>query len=294
MDSRLRGNDGIKDAIRRVACSVSLLFLAGCGKGVLNPQGPIGAAERTILVNALAIMLAIVVPTIIASLVFAWWFRAGNPRAKRLPDWQYSGRIELIVWSIPILVIMFLGGLIWVGSHRLDPYQPIASRAAPIEVQVVALDWKWLFLYPGQNIASVNQLVVPVGVPVHFTLTSGSVMNSFFVPQLGGQIAVMNGMVTQLSLQADKPGTYRGQSAQFSGDGFSGMGFTLRAVPQADYDAWIAGAHAGGPSLDLPAYRALARQSQNVPPTTWRAIQPGLFEAIAHQQVPPAGGPETH
>jgi cytochrome o ubiquinol oxidase subunit 2 len=268
-------------------------LLTGCGEGVLNPQGPIGAAERAILINALAIMLAIVVPTILASLAFAWWFRAGNARAKRLPDWEYSGRIELIVWSIPVLVIMFLGGLIWVGSHRLDPYQPIASRAPPIEVQVVALDWKWLFLYPGHNIASVNQLVVPVGVPVHFTLTSGSVMNSFFVPQLGGQIAVMNGMITQLSLQADRPGLYRGQSAQFSGDGFSGMNFGLRAVPQTEYDAWIASARAAGPILDLPAYRALARQSQNVPPATWRAIQLGLFDAITHQQVPPAPGPEA-
>jgi cytochrome o ubiquinol oxidase subunit 2 len=278
-------------SVRRLASLAAVLLLGGCGEGVLNPQGPIGAQERTILINALAIMLAIVVPTILAGFVFAWWFRAGNPRAKRMPEWEFSGRIELIVWSIPILVIFFLGGLIWVGSHRLDPYRPIEARVAPIEVQVVALDWKWLFLYPGQNIASLNQLVVPVGVPVHFTLTSGSVMNSFFVPQLGGQIAVMNGMVTQLSLQADRPGIYRGQSAQFSGDGFSGMNFTMRAVPQPEYDAWIAGARAAGPVLNLPAYRALARQSENVPPATWRAIQPGLFDGIARQHVLSAPGP---
>ena len=278
---------------RHPAGLTALLLLGGCGEGVLNPQGPIGGAERTILLDALAIMLAIVVPTILASLAFAWWFRAGNARATRLPDWEYSGRIELIVWSIPILVILFLGGVIWIGSHRLDPFQPIAGRKTPIEVQVVALDWKWLFVYPAQNVASVNRLVVPVGVPVHFSLTSASVMNSFFVPQLGGQIAAMNGMVTQLSLQADKPGAYRGQSSQFSGDGFSGMGFTLAAVPQADYDGWIARVRAAGPTLDVAAYRALARQSQDVAPATWRAVQPGLFDAIAHQRVPPAPGPEV-
>jgi cytochrome o ubiquinol oxidase subunit 2 len=280
--------------LRRLAGLSALLALAACGQGVLNPQGPIGVAERTILLNALVIMLAIVVPTILASLGFAWWFRAGNVRAKHLPDWEYSGRIELIVWSIPILVVMFLGGVIWVGSHQLDPARPIASKAQPIEVQVIALDWKWLFLYPGQGVASVNELVVPAGVPVHFSLTSASVMNGFFVPQLGSQIMAMNGMVTQLSLQADKPGAYRGISSQYSGDGFSGMHFMLRAVSSSDYAAWLARAKAKGGLLDLPAYRALARQSHNVPPATWGAVDPHLFEAVARQHVPPAPGPEAH
>ena len=173
----------------------------------------------------------IVVPTIVAALFFAWWFRASNARASYRPDWVYSGRIEIIVWSIPLLVILFLGGVIWIGSHDLDPYRPIASQAKATEVQVVSLDWKWLFIYPDQGIASVNELVVPVAAPVHFSLTSASVMNSFFVPQLGSMIATMNGMVTQLHLQADQSGEFYGQSTQFSGDGFSGMQFVVRAVP---------------------------------------------------------------
>jgi cytochrome o ubiquinol oxidase subunit 2 len=277
-------------SLRRCALLLALAT-GGCGQGVLNPQGPIGTAERTILLNSLGIMLAIVVPTILAALAFAWWFRAGNARARRRPDWEYSGRIELLVWSVPVLVVMFLGGVIWVGSHQLDPARAIASGSKPIEVQVVALDWKWLFVYPDAGIASVNTLVVPAGVPVHFSLTSGSVMNGFFVPQLGSQIMAMNGMVTQLSLLADRPGAYRGISSQFSGDGFSGMRFTLRAVPGADYDRWLAQAKGRGGLLDARAYRVLARQSQNVPPATWRAVQPGLFDAIVRQHVPPAPGP---
>jgi cytochrome o ubiquinol oxidase subunit 2 len=265
---------------RRWTGLILLALLTGCGEGVLNPQGPIGAAERTILLNALVIMLAIVIPTILASLAFAWWFRAGNAKAKRLPDWEYSGRIELLVWSVPVLVVLFLGGVIWVGSHQLDPARPLPG-AKSIEVQVVALDWKWLFLYPEQGIASVNQLVVPAGVPVHFSLTSASVMNGFFVPQLGSQIMAMNGMTTHLSLQADRPGAYRGISSQFSGDGFSGMTFMMRAVPQAQFDRWVARTKGQGGLLDLRAYQAFARPSSNVPPATWRAVQPGLFDTIA-------------
>ena len=192
-----------------------------------------------ILIDSLAIMLAIVVPTIVATLAFAWWFRASNTRARYLPDWDYSGRIELIVWSIPLLVIMLLGGVAWIGSHDLDPAKPLASNTPPLEVQVVSLDWKWLFIYPDQGVASVNQLVVPVGVPLHFSLTSASVMNAFFIPQLGSMIYTMNGMTTQLNLQADAPGTFRGLSSHFSGDGFSDMHFEVLAVPAERFNAWI-------------------------------------------------------
>src|SRR5215470_17146645 len=163
----------------RISTALLLLSLAGCSGGVLEPQGPIGAANLKIMYNALAIMLAIVLPTIVATLAFAWWFRASNPRAQYRPDWVYSGRLELLVWGIPLLVIVFLSGVIWVGSHALDPFKPIESQSKPIEVQVVSLDWKWLFIYPDQGIASVNELVVPAGVPVHFSLTSASVMNMF-------------------------------------------------------------------------------------------------------------------
>ena len=160
------------------------IVLTACQPAVLDPQGIIGIAEKTILIDSLAIMLAIVIPTIATTFAFAWWFRASNTRARYLPDFVYSGRLELIVWAIPLLVIMLLGGVSWIGSHDLDPAKPLASNTPPLEVQVVSLDWKWLFIYPEQHVASVNQLVVPAGVPVHFSLTSASVMNAFFIPQL--------------------------------------------------------------------------------------------------------------
>jgi len=268
-------------------------LLAGCAPAsVLAPEGAIAAANRTILLNSLTIMLAIVIPTIVAILGFAWWFRAGNTRAQFRPEFVYSGRIEMIVWSIPILVILFLGGVIWVGSHDLDPERPIPSRARPLEVQVVSLDWKWLFIYPGQGMASVNNLVLPVGVPVRFRLTSASVMNSFFVPKLGSQIYAMNGMETHLNLIADRAARMYGQSAHFSGDGFSDMNFVAAAVPAAQFNAWAAQARQHGTALDARGYAWLARQSQGVRPYTYRAVQPGLFDAIVTQRLGPAPGPQ--
>jgi cytochrome o ubiquinol oxidase subunit 2 len=232
-------------------------------------------------------MLAVIVPVILATLAFAWWFRAGNAKATYRPDWAYSGRLEFIVWSIPALVVLLLGGIGWVSSHDLDPYKPLDSATKPLEVQVVSLDWKWLFIYPDQGVASVNQLVLPTGTPVHFRLTSATVMNSFFVPQLGSQVYTMAGMVTQLSLQADHPGTYYGLSAQFSGDGFSDMGFQTRALPQADFDSWVAAAKAGKP-LDTDAYVALAEESKAVKPETYSAVEPDLFDRIVAFTAPPA------
>src|SRR5215510_10361029 len=269
------------------AVLIAFLSVSGCSGGVLDPQGPIGAANVKILLNALGIMLVIVVPTIIAILLFGWWFRASNTRARYRPDFVYSGGIEIVVWSIPILVILFLGGVIWIGSHALDPFKPISSPDKPTEVQVVSLDWKWLFIYPDQVVASVNELVVPAGVPVHFSLTSASVMNMFFVPQLGTMIATMNGMVTQLHLAADKPGEFYGQSAQYSGGGFSDMNFTVRAVPRDAFAQWVASARQSGSALDRSSYLALCQQSSNVRPFTYRAVDAGLFNAVVNQQLPP-------
>src|SRR3954471_6454319 len=181
--------------------------LAGCTEGVLDPKGPIAVAERQILFNALGIMLAIVIPTILATLGVAVWFRASNGRARYLPDFEYSGRLEVLVWAIPAMTVLLVGGVAWVGAHDLDPRKPIVSATKSVRVQVVSLDWKWLFIYPEQGIATVNQLTVPVDTPVSFELTSSGVMNSFFVPQLGSQIYTMAGMVTRLELQADYPGT---------------------------------------------------------------------------------------
>jgi cytochrome o ubiquinol oxidase subunit 2 len=238
-------------------------------------------------------MLVIVVPTILATLLFAWWFRASNKRAKYRPAVTYSGRIELVTWSIPILVILFLGGLTWVSSHKLDPATPLESPTPTVTVQVVSLDWKWLFIYPDKGVASVNELVVPAGTPIHLKLTSASVMNTFFVPQLGGMIYTMNGMADDLYLQADHPGVFAGRSAHFSGDGFSDMHFDVRSVPPAAFTAWAGQARGAGPVLDEAAYAALARQSTNVAPFTYRDVSPDLFTHIVQQRLAPGPGPET-
>ena len=269
------------------------IVLTGCQPAVLDPQGVIGKAEKMLLINSLAIMLAIVVPTIAATFAFAWWFRASNARARYLPDWAYSGHIELIVWGIPLLVIMLLGGVTWIASHELDPAKPLTSNTPPLEVQVVSLDWKWLFIYPNQGVASVNQLVVPAGAPIHFSLTSASVMNAFFIPQLGSMIYTMNGMTTQLNLQADAPGTFRGLSSHFSGDGFSDMHFAVFALPAERFAAWVKATRSAGPTLDPKTYAALARQSITARPFTFRAVAPGLFQQIVTQKLPPGPGPRT-
>jgi cytochrome o ubiquinol oxidase subunit 2 len=281
----------------RHCCRASLLIAAAfaanpaSADSIFAPAGPVGASERLILLDALAIMLAIVIPTILVTLAFAWWFRASNSRAIHMPDWDYSGRVELIVWSIPTLVVLFLGGLIWASSHDLDPAQPIASPTPPLQIQVVALDWKWLFIYPQQGIASVNTLVVPARTPLHLAITSATVFNVFFVPRLGSEIYAMNGMVTQLNLQADEPGSYLGLSAQFSGDGFPGMAFNTISMPANQFNQWIANARSNGAELNDAAYTALLRQSQNVRPYTFRTVAAALFDRISRLQFPPGEGP---
>jgi cytochrome o ubiquinol oxidase subunit 2 len=269
------------------------VLLGGCNLIVLDPKGVVGIAEKTILIDSLAIMLVIVLPTIAAIVAFAWWFRASNTRATYLPDFTYSGRIELIVWAIPLLVIMLLGGVAWIGSHDLDPAKPLASDTPPLEVQVVSLDWKWLFIYPQQGVASVNELVVPAGVPLHFSLTSASVMNAFFIPQLGSMIYTMNGMTTRLNLRADAPGTFQGLSSHYSGDGFSDMHFDVHAMPLEQFAAWIEHTRNSGPTLDAAGYAALANQSMNTSPSTFRTGDPTLFQKIVTQQLPPGPGPRT-
>ena len=268
-------------------------LLAGCQPAVLDPRGPVGLANKTILVNSMAIMLAIVVPTIIATLAVAWWFRASNTRARYLPDWEFSGRIELVVWSIPVMVIILLGGVAWIGSHELDPAKPLDSKVPALEVQVVSLDWKWLFIYPDQGIASLNELVVPAGVPLHFSLTSASVMNSFFVPQLGSMIYTMNGMSTQLYLRADQPGTFAGLSAHYSGDGFSDMHFEVRALTAEQFAAWVGTTKSDHTTLDAASYTELAKQSTKVKPAVYGTAEPGLYNQIVMQHLAPGPGPGT-
>src|SRR5271167_4129625 len=258
-----------------VVCAA--VMVASCQPaGVLDPQGPIASAQLLLLINSTAIMLVVVVPVILATLGFAWWYRSSNARAGRSPDQAYEGRIEFVTWSIPALIVILLGGVIWIGSHQLDPRAPIPANAEPLRVDVVALDWKWLFIYPDQGIAAVNQLVVPVGTPINFRLTSATVMNSFFVPQLGSQIYTMGGMTTHLNLLADTLGEY---------PGFSAMRFVAKAVSAGDFDAWVVQARGTGSALDDAAYAELAKPSQAVPPRIYRSVEPKLFEHIIEQTV---------
>lgn len=267
------------------------LLLGGCDLAVLSPAGPIAAGDNIILLDSLALMLVIVIPTIIATLAMAYWFRESNPRARHQPNFAYSGRLELIVWSIPALTVFFLGGAAWISAHLLDPAEPLHSSEPPLEVEVVSLDWKWLFIYPEQHLASINRMVVPAGVPLHLKITSASVFNVFFVPQLASEIYCMYGMTSQLNLQADHPGVYFGLSAHFSGDGFPGMAFNVEALPASAFADWVSATSSEGPVLDEAAYRTLLAQSENVRPYTYRNVRANLFDAVVRQQLPPGPGP---
>ena len=271
---------------RIVAVLVAACLVDSCrGAGVLDPQGPIASAERLILLNATAIMLVVVVPVIALTLIFAWWYRASNKRAVYWPDWSYSGHIELVVWSIPAMVVILLAGVAWTGSHLLDPARALKSEMKPIRIEVVSLDWKWLFIYPDLEVATVNELIVPSATPVEFLLTSATVMNSFFVPQLGSQIYTMPGMTTHLNLLAERPGDYPGLSANFSGDGFSDMRFLVHVVPASKFSSWRARATGEGAVLNADTYSQLARTAVDAQMQTYRSVDPNLFDRIVQQNV---------
>ena len=268
------------------ACLTRRALLAGClagllsgcaSEGVVDPQGPVASAERLILMNSTAIMLCVVLPVIVLTFAFAWRYRSGNHRAAYTPDWGYSGKIELVVWSIPAMVVILLSGVSWIGSHRLDPAAPLPASSPPLTIEVVALDWKWLFIYPDQHVAALNEVTVPVGTPLSFLITSGTVMTAFFVPQLGSQIYAMPGMASRLNLLASAPGHYAGFAAHFSGDGFSDMRFTVHALPEPQYLAWLRETAEGGEVLDATRYDALARARATAPAQTFRAVPAGLF-----------------
>src|ERR1700716_1979071 len=245
---------------------IGIATLGGCTEGVFDPKGPIALAERQILLNALGIMLAIVIPVILATLGVAFWFRASNERARYRPNFAYSGRLEMLVWSIPAMTVFLVGGVAWVGSHDLSPRKPIVSTLKPLRVQVGSLGWKWLFMYPDEGVASVNRLTIPVGTPVSLELTSSGVMNSFFVPQLGSQIYTMAGMITRLHLQAGHAGTYRGVSAQFSGEGFADMYFNVESVAPDKFAEWVDAVRKVGGELNGRTYAELAKPSASVAP----------------------------
>ena len=267
--------------LRAILVTSAAISMASCSEGVLDPHGPVGAAERVILYDSTAIMLAVIIPVIVLTLVFAWWFRAGNRHAHYRPDWEYSGRIEMIIWSIPALVILFLGGIAWTGSHDLDPPAPLEESVAPIDIEVISLDWRWLFIYPHEGIATLNRVVVPAGVPLRFRLTSTTVMNSFFVPQLGSQIYTMPNMVTQLNLQADQPGTFEGLSAQFSGDGFSDMRFDLVSTDMEAFKAWVSTTKTQGGVLDERTFEELVKPAKADGVQSYAQVSEGLFDNIS-------------
>jgi cytochrome o ubiquinol oxidase subunit 2 len=272
--------------LRRAGICVAALLSAGCDRGVFDPIGPVAAQEKQLLINSTAIMLAIIIPTMIATVAFAWWFRRGNKKATYRPDWEYSGAVEMVVWGIPVLTIMLLGGIAWIGSHDLDPAKPLKSNVPPLKVDVVSLDWKWLFIYPDQGIATVNQLVIPAGTPVNYRLTSATVWNVFWVPQMGSMIYTMPRMTTRLNLQADRLGSFDGLSGHFSGDGFPGMQFKVQSVPADQFAMWAQGARGTGTALDGRSYAELSKPSSYVKPITYGAVAPGLFEAIVAGREP--------
>ncbi len=260
-------------------------------EGVLDPQGPIASAERLILLNSTTIMLVVVVPVIVLTLAFAWWYRASNTRASYEPNWANSGRIEFVVWSIPAMVVLLLAGVAWTGSHDLDPARKLPSNLKPIRIEVVSLDWKWLFIYPDFEVATLNQIIVPAGAPIEFQLTSTNVMNAFWVPQLGSQIYTMPGMTTRLNLLADHAGDYPGLSSNFSGDGFSDMRFVVHAVPAAVFSSWLAASQTQGVVLDAAAYSQLARTGSDVSIKTYGSVERDLFERIEREST---GAPADH
>lgn len=259
---------------------------------LFDPHGPIAAAEKTILIDSIGIMLAIVLPTIAAILAFAYYFRESNLQAFYRPDFVHSGRIELVVWAIPALTIILLSGVAWIGSHKLDPAVRLQGTGSPLRIQAVSLDWKWLFIYPDQRVATVNSLTVPVGAPLELQLTSSSVFNVFFIPQLGSMIYTMNGMVTRLNLRADEEGDLRGLSAHFSGDGFPSMMFDVHVISPLEFPSWVASAAQSGKVLDEASYNLLKQQSVEPGRPSYLLADPGLFDDIATLRIPPGPGPQ--
>ena len=271
-------------------------LLSGCDMALMNPKGQVGLEQRSLILTALGLMLIVVIPVIVMTIAFAWKFRASNTKAKYTPNWSHSNKIEAVVWTVPIIIILILGTITWKTTHSLDPYKPLASEAKPITVEVISLDWKWLFVYPELGIATVNELAFPTNVPVNFKITSDTVMNSFFIPRLGGQIYAMAGMQTKLHLIANEPGKYDGISGGYSGKGFSGMKFTAIATPsQQEFDQWVATVRASSKTLNsMEEFNVLAKPSEFHPVEYFSSVQPELFENLIRKFTQSGGAPAHH
>jgi len=257
------------------------VFLSGCSQTLLfDPKGPIGDTERLVIIVSFALMLIVVIPVFIMAIWFPWKYRASNTKAPYDPKWSHSIRIESVVWLVPAVIVTVLGIIVWKTTHQLDPHKPIETGVKPIIIEAVSLDWKWLFIYPEQQIATVNQMVFPANVPLSFKLTSATVMTSFFIPQLGSQIYAMAGMQTQLHLLADEPGTYAGQNQQFSGDGYADMNFEALAVSREEFESWVNKIRQSPEKLDMERYQELEQPNVNAPVTHFSEVKPDLFEHI--------------
>src|ERR1700737_290817 len=272
-------------AALRVVALGAFGLLGGCSMVLFNPKGDIGAQEKNLILIALGLMLLVVIPVILLTLFFAWRYRASNTGATYAPKWAHSTGIEVVVWSIPCAIVITLALLIWHTTRALDPYKPIESQVKPVRVQVIALNWKWLFIYPDYGVASVNQLAIPVDTPIDFRITAESLMNSFFIPQLGSQIYAMSGMQTQLHLIPNSAGVYAGRSSAFSGPGFSDMHFDTIATSLSDFDAWIARAKQSSLSLSKTDYQALEQPSSKTQVTLYSGVAPGLFDDVVGQYM---------
>ncbi|MEQ8078960.1 ubiquinol oxidase subunit II [Xanthomonas hortorum pv. vitians] len=284
--------------VLRPGLMLPFLLLAGCNSAILNPKGQIGHDEKQLLITSVVLMLIVVIPVIVMTIAFAWKYRASNTKARYEPDWSHSTAIEVVVWSIPCVIILVLAVLTWRSSHALDPYRPLDSDVKPLTIEAVSLDWKWMFIYPDQNIATVNEIAFPVHTPLNFKITSDTVMNSFFIPHLGTMIYAMAGMETKLHLVANEPGEYFGLSTNYSGHGFSKMSFKAHAVDQAGFDAWVAKVKASPKALTAAEYQVLAanrNDKEQYPVTYYSSVQDGMFRSLIDKYMNgPGHGPQGH
>jgi cytochrome o ubiquinol oxidase subunit 2 len=286
----LRGN------IVRLAVALATVPLAACHTVLMNPSGDVAAQQGHLILVSTLLMLLIIVPVIFLTFFFAWRYRHSNAAATYRPDWDHSIQLELVIWAAPLLIIIALGALTWINTHTLDPYRalqridaqrPVNATIKPLTVDVVALDWKWLFIYPEEGIATVNDLAAPVDMPIEFRITAESVMNSFFIPALAGQIYAMPGMETQLHAVINHAGDFEGFSANYSGAGFSAMRFVFHGMSAADFAAWVAEARSSGGTLDRATYAQLEKPSVREPVRRYGAVAPGLYDAIVNRCVTP-------
>lgn len=270
------------------------VLLSGCKMALLDPKGIIAASEKHLLIDSVLLMLIVVIPVILLSFIFVWKYRTKNNQAKYRPNWSHSNALEAVCWAIPCIIIGILATMTWISSHKLDPYRPLDTKQKPLVIQVIALDWKWLFIYPKQHIATVNTILIPTNAPVRFEITADAPMNSLEIPQLAGQIYAMPGMRTKLNLMANTDGVYDGFSTNFSGDGFSGMKFTVKATSKKQFDTWVRSVQKSKRKLTKRAYELLTLPSENVPPRYFSSPENNLFKNVIAKYMKPTNRKEKH